>query len=449
MNRRAFLSTSAGAAVALRAQDRPNVIVILADDLGWRDVGFHDSEIKTPNLDRLAREGVELTRFYSQPLCSPTRSALMTGRSPMRYGVQYSVVRPWVNYGVPVEEHFMPESFRAAGYQTAMAGKWHLGHSRKEYMPNARGFDSAYGHLNGAIDYFTHERDGGIDWHRDGKTVVEDGYSTDLIAGEAERVIKERKRDRPLFLYVAFNAPHAPLQAPQDRLAKYSAIADPRRRTFAAMVDALDDGIGRIARALKEQGMAENTLIFFFSDNGGPIAQAARNEPLRGAKGSCWEGGIRVPAFVYWPGRVKPGVSPQVMSAADLFPTLASAAGVRTRNKLRLDGRDLWQALSSGRVVPRNDDLFFAVETGADPQHAVHRGEWKLVRVGATDHLFRIDRDPNEKEDLVAKHPDVAADLGRAIDEWRKLHPAQRGTRGARPMPAGYKAPPRWAEAAR
>jgi arylsulfatase A-like enzyme len=450
MNRREFLATSSAAALAARplaAAPQPNVIIILADDLGWRDVGFHGSEIRTPNIDRLASNGIEFSRFYSNPVCSPTRSALMTGRSAMRLGVMYSVIRPWLDYGVPVQEHFMPESFRAAGYQTAITGKWHLGHSRVAYMPNSRGFDHAYGHVNGAIDYFTHVRDGGLDWHRNGKSVREEGYSTDLIAAEASRFIRNRKPQRPFFLYVPFNAPHTPLQAPPDRIERYAPIADKRRRTFAAMVDSMDAGVGTILRTLEEQKVADNTIVLFFSDNGGPVAQAARNTPLRGAKGTCWEGGLRVPAILSWPGRLKPGTSKQVIAAIDVFPTLAGAAGVRPANKLPFDGKDLWTNIAAGRAEPR-EDLFFAVEAGNTVHYAVHRREWKLVREGAQDHLFRIDEDPNEERDLAPANPAVVKELAAALEKWCKLHPPN-GIRASNRPPAGWKAPAQWAEAAR
>lgn len=443
--RRAFLQTALAAPALAQAPALPNVVIILADDLGWCDTGFHGSEIRTPNLDRLASQGIRLERFYSQPVCSPTRSALMTGRSPMRLGVQYSVIRPWLDYGVPLQEHFMPESFRAAGFQTAITGKWHLGHSRRAYLPNARGFDHAYGHLNGAIDYFTHEREGGLDWHRNGKSVREEGYSTDLLASEAARFIRNRDPERPFFLYAPFNAPHSPLQAPEERIAKYASISDPRRRTFAAMVDALDECAGRILKTLEEERIAENTLVLFFSDNGGPVAQAARNTPLRGAKGSCWEGGIRVPAILWWAGKLKPGACSQVMSVSDVFPTLAAAAGVKPGNRLPLDGKNLWPSISGGRAEPR-ESLFFAVEA-AGRSFAVHRREWKLVRNNGTDHLFRIDEDPNEERDLAAKHPAVVKELGAELEKWTALHPAGGVRSNARP-PGGWKAPPRWAEAA-
>jgi arylsulfatase A-like enzyme len=441
--RRAFLTT---AAAGLAQTGRPpNVIVILADDLGWNDVGFHGSEIRTPNLDRLARGGLVLDRFYSQPLCSPTRTALMTGRSPMRSGVQYSVIRPWADYGVPLTESLMPESFRAAGYRTGMCGKWHLGHSRRAFLPHARGFDHAYGHVNGNIDYYTHEREGGLDWHRNGTSVREDGYSTDLIAAEAARFITSGDTRKPFFLYVAFNAPHAPLQAPAGRIARYVSIADQKRRTFAAMVEIMDEGVGRIMKTLEVQKIANDTIVLFFSDNGGPPGSGARNEPLRGTKGSTWEGGIRVPAVLSWPGRLKAASTNQVVSAIDVFPTLAAAAGVEPRNKLPLDGKSVWPQLSGGTTKPR-EPLFFAVDRNAKQMYAVLEGDWKLVRQDG-DFLFRPAEDPDEKNDLAAENKEVVKRLGALLDEWARLHPPGGMRESSRP-PAEWKAPPRWAEAA-
>ncbi|MBI3209524.1 MAG: arylsulfatase [Candidatus Solibacter usitatus] len=450
MNRREFLATPA--VLMQPAAARPNVVILLADDLGWRDTGFHDSEIRTPNLDRLRSQSVEIKQFYSFPLCSPTRTGLMTGRNPIRVGVGYNVIRPWMKIGVPLEEHLMPQSFRAAGYQTAITGKWHLGHARKEFLPNARGFDHAYGHVNGAIDYNTHMRDGGLDWHRNGKSVREDGYTTGLLAAEAIRFIRSRDRARPFFLYMPFNAPHTPLQAPPERLDKYASIADKTRRTFAAMVDALDDSIGKVLAALDSEGIANNTIVLFFSDNGGPTNVGARNEPLRGAKSSCWEGGIRVPALLRWPGKLKAGSETrQVMTMSDVFPTLAAAAGVTTRNKLPFDGRNLWPSLSTGKVEVR-EDLFWGVENQVFA-YALRRGPWKLVRqISKTGEivssaLFQIEDDPNEQHDLSAKRQDLVKELGASLEQWRKVHPAN-GLRASGTAPAGWKAPDQYVEAA-
>lgn len=191
---------------------RPNIVIILADDQGWADVGFHGSEIKTPELDRLAASGARLEQFYVQPVCSPTRAALMTGRYPMRYGLQVGVVRPWAQYGLPLEERTLAQALAEAGYETAICGKWHLGHFRRDYLPTRRGFDHQYGHYNGALDYFTHQRDGGHDWHRDDQACYDQGYSTFLLADEAVRLIRRHDTAKPLFLYVPFNAVHSPHQ---------------------------------------------------------------------------------------------------------------------------------------------------------------------------------------------------------------------------------------------
>ena len=426
-----------------QAAKRPNIVIFLADDLGFGDTGFTGGEIQTPNIDALVKQGVRFDRFYAFPVCSPTRSGLMTGRSPMRLGVIWTVIRPWEKYGLPAEEHLMPQSFKAAGYQTAMTGKWHLGHSHVKFLPNSRGFDHAYGHVNGNIDYYTHMRDGGLDWHRNGKSIVEEGYSTDLLASEAIRVIKARDKSKPLFLYMPFNAPHAPLQAPQEAIDKYSRIEDKRRRTFAAMVDRMDSSIGRVMVALDEEGITKDTVILFFSDNGGPIAQGANNGKLRGAKGSAFEGGLRVPAVIRYDGQLKAGtVSKQVAYVVDVFPTLAAAAGVTPQNKFPLDGKNLWPALMAGKADPR-EDLFFAVEGSL----AVHHREWKLVRHHGTNMLFQIDRDPEEKNDLAAQHPDLVIDLSARIDKWVALHPAQ-GTHASTEPPASFVSPKKWIEAA-
>lgn len=430
------------------AAKRPNVLILLADDLGSADLGYCGGEIATPNLDKLARESLSLEQAYACPVCSPTRASLMTGRSPMRYGVMYHVIRPWLDYGVPLGEHFLPESFQAAGYQTAITGKWHLGHSRKAFLPNARGFQHAYGHVNGAIDYFTHERDGGLDWHRNGKAVREEGYSTDLIAREAAGWLARRDRAKPFFLYVPFNAPHSPLQAPAETLKKYASIADPKRRAFAAMVDRLDTAVGQILAAVDD----ENTIVVFSSDNGGPLNFGARNGKLRGAKGSVYEGGIRTPMLLRWPGQVKPGTTKQVATVLDLFPTLAAAAGVKPLNKLPFDGRNLWPALRAGKTIAR-EDLLVAVESGRGLEHTVRRGNWKLVRIIAKDgsaanELFDLAADPEEREDLAAREPKRTAELAAVIDRWRALYPPD-GVRSAPENAAGRKAPPVWIEAAR
>lgn len=446
MNRRAFLSLPLLSGFAQTGIRRPNILVLLADDLGWADVGFHGGDIRTPNLDALARDGVQLDRFYSCPVCSPTRSALMTGRWPMRLGTGYTVVRPWANYGLPLEEHLMPQTFQAAGYQTAMAGKWHLGHMRKAYFPGSRGFESSYGHFNGAIDYYKHDREGGLDWHRDGKTLEETGYSTELIGAEAVRRIRGRDKKRPFFLYVPFNAPHAPLQAPQPLVDRYASVKDEKRRVFSAMVESMDQQIGAMLRTLDEEAIAQDTLVVFFSDNGGPVNLGATNTPLRGAKASVYEGGIRVPAVMRWPGKLKAGAkSTQVMAAWDVFPTVAAAAGVKPAGKLPLDGMSCWKQITNGTRIPR-EDIFFAIENGRQIQHCVIHREWKLIRQGEGQHmLFNLEEDPTEKNDVAAGKPALVKDLAARIDRWKTLEP-EYGMRSGGAPPKDWKAPKRWAD---
>lgn len=452
MNRRTFFQSSLAALAthsATAQSARPNVIILLADDLGFADVGFHKSEIQTPNLDALARQSSEIERFHSFPVCSPTRSALMTGRSPMRLGLGFTVIRPWSDYGLPLQEHTIAQTFRAAGYETAMAGKWHLGHGSRKFWPSSRGFDHSYGHFNGAIDYFTHMRDGGLDWHRNGKTLDEPGYSTELIGAEAVRRIRERNKSKPLFLYVPFNAPHSPLQAPPALIDKYAAIKDEKRRTFAAMVDAMDTQVGRIIKAIDDENIASNTIVFFFSDNGGPTQSGARNTPLRGAKATTFEGGTRVPAIIRWPGKITAGkMIPQVMTVMDLFPTLAAAAGIKPANTLPFDGRNLWPVLSGAAKPFAREDLFFSVEAQGI-YYAVHSGPWKLVQHqqnGATRNmLFRIHEDLTEKNDLAPNHPDVVQQLVAKLEAWRKIEPAH-SERQSGEAREGWKPPARYAD---
>src|SRR3954447_22648042 len=247
-----LVAISSAAAVAA---DKPNIVFLLADDLGYSDVGFHGSEIKTPHIDKLAAGGARLESFYVQPVCSPTRAALLTGRYPMRHGLQVGVVRPWAQYGLPLEERTLAQALRAAGYFTAIVGKWHLGHFRRAYLPTMRGFDHQYGHYNGALDYFTHVRDGGFDWQRNDNVSKDEGNATPLLGNEAVCLIENQAVASPLFLYVPFNAPHAPLQALPEHLKLYEDVKDNKRRAYSAMVHAIDEQIGRVIAALAKRGM--------------------------------------------------------------------------------------------------------------------------------------------------------------------------------------------------
>jgi arylsulfatase A-like enzyme len=428
----------------------PHMVVILSDDQGWHDVGYHGSEIRTPSLDRLAASGTRLNQFYVQPLCSPTRAALMTGRYPIRLGLQVMVVRPWADYGLPLEERTLAQALKEAGYQTAIVGKWHLGHCRPEYLPTRRGFDHQYGHYNGAIDYFTHMRDGGLDWHRDDKALREEGYSTDLIAREAVRVIESHDLARPLFLYVPFNAPHAPLQAPPRHMSTYADVKERDRRTYAAMVTCMDEAVGRIVAALDRRGIRENTLLFFSSDNGGAAYRGggADNRPLRGAKGSLYEGGVRVPAFVVWPRKLKGEVIvDQPLHIVDLYPTLIRLAGGSLRQSMPLDGLDAWPTIAEGKPSPHEEILHNIEPRGA----AIRRGDWKLLRLSPENgkppavELYDIRNDISETTNLADRRSDKVRELSARLEDYARQAVPAKGNYANR-APAGFKRPQVWGE---
>ena len=403
------------AALALHAAP-PNIVLFVADDMGWNEVGYHGSKFATPNIDRLAKEGTRLDRFYVHPVCSPTRAALMTGRSPARFGVLGPIGRGVV----PVDEHFLPQTFQKAGYQTFMTGKWHLGTAGPEYAPNARGFDHFYGCLGGVIDYFTHRSHRRLDWQRNGKTIDEEGYSTDLFAAEAIRLLKARKKKNPVFLYVPFNAPHQPAQAPEALLEKN------RQRGFvgrplgqAAAIEAMDAAIGQVLTALKDEGMAKDTLVMFFSDNGSGLLRR-RGVPegqlaLRGGKGSVLEGGIRVPAVLRWPGVIRAGAKcEQLISAQDLMLTLCAAAGIKPANQKLLDGVNLWPAIAANKPMARAP----VVVAGRYGEFAVLHGQWKLIVDRGEVSLFDVRKDPAESKEVSAQHPLIAAELAEVLYQF-------------------------------
>ena len=418
----------------------PNLVIFVADDLGWNDVGYHDSVIKTPHIDSLAKQGVELNRFYVYPFCSPTRTALLTGRSPLSLGNTRPIGGDAV---LPLDEHLLPPPLKSAGYQTLMSGKWHLGSRDETALPHKRGFDSFYGHSGGFIDYYSHQRGGGSrrrpggaqqgetpppDWQRDGKTLVEEGYSTQLIGKEAIRLLRERDKKKPTFLYVTFNAPHTPLQAPQEFIDRYKNVENQDRRVFAAMVDAMDEEIGKILKVIDEEKMRENTIVLFMSDNGGSARGGARNTPLASGKGSVYEGGIRVPAVIRWPGVLPAGKKlDQLTTAHDLFPTLATALGVKAGNKKPFYGQDLWETFRTGKTIPHKDVLI------ASQAIALFHGDWKLIqgqgaggRPGYRE-LYLIKADPEERFDLSEIYPELTEALGAIIDRFPRAEPISRG----------------------
>ena len=430
---------------------RPNIVFLLADDLGFKDAGFCGGTIKTPNLDKLAAEGTRLDQFYVQPVCSPTRSSLMTGRYPMRCGLQVGVVRPWAQHGLPLDERTLAQALKEAGYRTAICGKWHLGHLDGRYLPTARGFDHQYGHYNGALDYFTHIRDKGLDWNRDDIPLREEGYTTNLIADESVRLIEEHDVSRPLFLYVPFNAPHSPFQAPQSYLNMYKHIKARNKRAFAAMVTCMDDAIGRIVAALGRRRMRRNTLIFFCSDNGG-VGSVADNGPLRGQKGQLYEGGIRVPAIAVWPRVLEAGAAVrEPLHMVDMYPTLLKLAGASLEQPLALDGKDAWPTIARGKQSPHEEILLNVTPYNG----AIRRGNWKLVhngKLGAnytdprpsadTFELFNLADDPCEQNDLSEENPQKLQELKRRLESYAGQ--AAKANIPPNRMPKDFKVPKAW-----
>ena len=477
----AVIAVSILASAQVTAAERPNVVVIVADDLGWADVGYHGGNIDTPSLDRLAEQGVQLNRFYTTPICSPTRAALMTGRDPMRLGVAYGVIMPWDNIGVNPAEHFMPESFGAAGYQTAMVGKWHLGHAQMTYHPNKRGFEHFYGHLHTEVGFYPPFANvGGKDFQVNGVTADDEGYETYLLADEVSRYIRERDTQKPFFIYMPFIAPHTPLDAPAELQEKYKDIdtdlpparsnqTDSTRRIskmlmresarpmYAAVVDGMDQAIGQVLNTLDEEGLSDNTIVLFFSDNGGAAYSygGADNAPLRGGKGETFEGGIRVVSLMRWPEKLQGGqIFDQVMTVMDVFPTLADAAGVDPLNTFEFDGSSLWSSISEGTTHTREDMIMFASEIPiyGSFKLTAFDNTWKLVQemeqdqlsTTVTNYLFKIADDPNEYNNLAAEYPDIVVSMSKAISEWRALHPVS-GTRSVLIPPPGWRAPKDWA----
>ena len=408
--------------VVRAAANQPNIVYNGATDL------------KTPNLDKLAASGAKFSQFYAQPMCTPTRAALMTGRYPFRYGLQTIVIPTAAGYGLDRTEWLMPQCLKEAGYNTAIIGKWHLGHADKKYWPKQRGFDYQYGAMIGELDYFTHEEHGVLDWFRDNKPVREKGYTTQLIGEDAVKYINAQSPDKPFYLYLCFNAPHTPYQAPQEYVNRFKDVEEPTRRTYAGMVACMDDEIGRVVAALDNRGIRNNTLILFQSDNGGTkskmftgqmadvskINLACDNGPYRAGKGTLYEGATRVCGFAYWPGHLKAGSTVDGMiHAVDMYPTLAALANASTTKCKPLDGVNVWDTISEGKPSPRTEIIY-----NIEPfRAALRQGDWKLVwktTLPSSVELYNLADDPYEKNNLADAHPDKIAPMQQRLETLAK-----------------------------
>ena len=415
-----------------REMKNPNLIIILTDDQGYKDVGFNGStDIKTPHIDRIANEGTRFTNGYvSYSVCGPSRAGLLTGRYQDRFGFTSNpTLDPSVKQnGIPTTEKNIAEVLKPAGYTSGIIGKWHMG-SHPDLRPNKRGFDYFYGFLSGGHRYFPEELTLNdlsdvkytYDWYRtrllrNEQRVDTDEYLTDELSHEAVDFIK-RESDNPFFLYVAYNAPHAPLQASKKYLDRYQHIKDKKRRTYAAMVSAVDDGVGDILATLKEQGIDDNTLVIFLSDNGGAKTNGSDNGELRGHKNQVFEGGVRVPFAARWPGKIPAGVDyHQPVSSLDILATIVAQLNVDVRLDKPLDGVDIMPYITHQKSGRPHEMLFWRqLKTDS---YAVRRGADKLVQVKNESMIFDLDNDHIESNNLVQQQMEKESSLQKAYRQW-------------------------------
>lgn len=446
-----ILGTCIAAPLLAQTSQKPNIVIILADDLGWGDVGFHGSDIKTPCLDNLVNEGVELTRFYTAPISSPTRAGLLTGRYPNRFGFRTAVIPPWREDGLDINEETIADLLELNGYRNrAIIGKWHLGHTYVEHYPLSRGFNHFYGHLNGAIDYFTHEREGELDWHNDWESCYDTGYSTELITAETVKCIKEYKEDGPFFIYVAYNAPHTPLMAKKEDIELYCddyerlSSAEQKKVTYKAMVSCMDRGVGEIVNALKKQGLMDNTLLLFFSDNGAAKgASGASSGKLRGAKFSEWDGGVRAPAILCWKDAEKyyNNISEQLTGFVDVVPTIKDIVNDNRIPARKYDGISMLPVLS-GKQDFITRDLYLGCGAIVSQDFKLIKKEFSHLKIDQ-DYLVNYKYDPYEKKNAAGEFPSEVERLSKVALRYDTITPCIPEVAYGK-APKGFKAPKEW-----
>lgn len=413
---------------------KPNILIIISDDLGWGDIGYHGSEIKTPNIDKLAETGIRLEQHYVMPTCTPTRVSLMTGKYPSRYGILAPSYGEVIDLGDPTLASILKDN----GYFTAIVGKWHMG--SPPYTPLKYGFQSSYGYFDGQIDPYTHEYKTETkltsrkSWHHNDEYLDEEGHVTDLLTAEAIRII-EQDRDEPFFLYLAHHVPHSPLDEPEEWTSVYDGLSLlSTRKLFAASVSHMDDGIGKIIEALERTGKRENTLILFSSDNGGqhswhsttdylgkyadkPHLVLGNNYPLSGWKGELYEGGIRVPALANWPGKLNSDVVDSPIHMTDWLPTLCEIVNIEMPHEQDIDGQSVLSLLTNKSKPVTERAMYW--KTGM--QYAVREGNWKLIlnRNNNTPELFDLDNDFRETRNLSVSNPEKTAYLLDLLEKFK------------------------------
>ena len=428
----------------------PNIVIILADDLGWNDVSYHGSEIKTPNIDKLISSGVELDRFYVQPTCSPTRAELMTGKSAMRLGITRPISKNQ-KLGLGLEEKILPQYLKELNYSTYLLGKWHLGSYIPDYFPTRRGFDYFYGYLTGGIGYWDHIHGGGHDWQRNEVGLREDGYVTQLIKNDTLKIIDNHDFTNPIFLNVNFGAPHIPNEAPEESVLKFSYIENETRRIHAAMVHEMDNAIGEIIAALEKENVLKNTIVMFASDNGGltpdvklnpsflsipkmigicdtknkfgikifqwiceNYSGGSSNKPLPEGKMSVSEGGIRVPAVIWWPGKIEYSKSENFIAMIDVLPTILDL--INYENEIDVDGESRVGALSDN---DNSESSKYVVTNIINDKYAVIEMPYKLITSADGDQLFNILDDPSENLNIASENQEKVLELKNTLSQWQ------------------------------
>jgi arylsulfatase A-like enzyme len=448
------LFASGAASVSFAAERRPNVLIIVADDLGYGELGSQGftSEIPTPHLDSIARNGVRFTSGYvSGPYCSPTRAGLLTGRYQQRFGHELNpstAQRTPPNVGLPISETTLGDRFKAAGYKTGWIGKSHLGYA-PQFHPLNRGFDEFFGFLGGMHDFLDADADAANPILRGTERITSLDYLTDALGRETAAFIDKHKAS-PWLCYLAFNAVHAPLQATEKYLGRFAHIADPKRRAYAALQSAMDDAVGVVLAKLREHGLEQDTLVVFLSDNGGPTpSTTSGNGPLRGFKSQTWEGGIRVPFMLQWPSTIPAGqVEDRAVIQLDILPTALAAAGVAVKPEWKIDGVNLLPFLTGKDAGTPHATLYWRF----GPQLALRKGEWKILKGpgagvdplkpregkanSAGAHLYNLREDLGEKTNLAERHPEKLREL---VADWERINggmidplwfdgPAERGS---------------------
>ena len=428
----------------------PNILIILADDLGWNDVSYHGSEIKTPNIDKLISLGVELDRFYVQPTCSPTRAELMTGKSAMRLGITRPISKNQ-KLGLGLEEKILPQYLKELNYSTYLLGKWHLGSYIPDYFPTRRGFDYFYGYLTGGIGYWDHIHGGGHDWQRNEVGLREDGYVTQLIKNDTLKIIDNHDFTNPIFLNVNFGAPHIPNEAPEESVLKFSYIEDQTRRIHAAMVHEMDNAIGEIIAALEKENVLKNTIVMFASDNGGltpdvklnpsflsipkkigvcdtknrfgikifqwiceNYSGGSSNKPLPEGKMSVSEGGIRVPAVIWWPGKFEYSKSENFITMMDVLPTILDL--INYKNEIEVDGVSRVSSLNDS---DNSESSKYVVTNIINDKYAVIEVPYKLITSADGDQLYNILDDPSENLNIASENQEIVLELKNTLSQWK------------------------------